>query len=93
MRASCWAALLATLTLAGILPAQDGDSYDLRGRVAHESVFNRNDGQFRCPSSQQGYSPFTTWTRGAAWIICGYAEQLEFLETVRGSDLDAVGGK
>ena len=69
------------------------DSYDVRGRVAHESVFNRNDGQFRCPSSQQGYSPFTTWTRGAAWIITGYAEQLEFLETVRGADLDAVGGR
>jgi hypothetical protein len=61
--------------------------------VAHESIFNRNDGQFRCPSSQQGYSPFTTWTRGAAWIICGFAEQLEFLHTVRGSDLDAVGGR
>jgi hypothetical protein len=69
------------------------DSYDVRGRVAHESVFNRNDGQFRCPSSQQGYSPFTTWTRGAAWIICGFAEQLEFLDTVKGSDLDAVGGR
>jgi unsaturated chondroitin disaccharide hydrolase len=65
----------------------------VRGRVAHESVFNRNDGQFRCPSSQQGYSPFTTWTRGAAWIICGYAEQLEFLDTVKGADLDAVGGR
>ncbi len=69
------------------------DSYDVRGRVAHESVFNRNDGQFRCPSSQQGYSPFTTWTRGAAWIIAGYAEQLEFLDTVKGADLDAVGGR
>jgi hypothetical protein len=69
------------------------DSYDVRGRVAHESIFNRNDGQFRCPSSQQGYSPFTTWTRGAAWIIAGYAEQLEFLDTVRGADLDAVGGR
>ncbi len=69
------------------------DSYDVRGRVAHESVFNRNDGQFRCPSSQQGYSPFTTWTRGAAWIICGFAEQLEFLDTVKGADLDAVGGR
>ncbi len=69
------------------------DSYDVRGRVAHESIFNRNDGQFRCPSSQQGYSPFTTWTRGAAWIICGFAEQLEFLDTVRGSELDAVGGR
>ncbi len=69
------------------------DSYDVRGRVAHESIFNRNDGQFRCPSSQQGYSPFTTWTRGAAWIICGYAEQLEFLDTVKGADLDPVGGR
>ncbi|MBM3844627.1 MAG: glycosyl hydrolase, partial [Verrucomicrobia bacterium] len=69
------------------------DRYDVRGRVAHESIFNRNDGQFRCPSSQQGYSPFTTWTRGAAWIICGFAEQLEFLHTVRGADLDAVGGR
>jgi hypothetical protein len=69
------------------------DSYDVRGRVAHESVFNRNDGQFRCPSSQQGYSPFTTWTRGAAWIICGYAEQLEFLDTLSDGELDAVGGK
>ena len=69
------------------------DRYDVRGRVAHESVFNRNDGQFRCPNSQQGYSPFTTWTRGAAWLICGYAEQLEFLDTVKGSALDAVGGR
>jgi hypothetical protein len=69
------------------------DRYDVRGRVAHESIFNRNDGQFRCPSSQQGFSPFTTWTRGAAWIICGFAEQLEFLDTVKGGDLDAVGGR
>ncbi|MEY4939053.1 MAG: hypothetical protein RIQ93_788 [Verrucomicrobiota bacterium] len=69
------------------------DHYDVRGRVAHESVFNRNDGQFRCPSSQQGYSPFTTWTRGAAWIICGFAEQLEYLDSVRGTELDAVGGR
>jgi hypothetical protein len=58
------------------------DAYDVRGRVAHESIFNLNDGSYRCPSSQQGYSPFTTWTRGLAWIICGYAEQLEYLATV-----------
>lgn len=57
------------------------DFYDLRGRVTHEAIFNLNDGSFRCPNSQQGYSPFTTWTRGLAWIICGYAEQLEFLTT------------
>src|SRR5688500_10229843 len=61
------------------------DAYDqphLRGRTVHESVFNRNDGRFRCPSSQQGYSPFTTWTRGLAWAVLGYAEELEFLATV-----------
>lgn len=55
------------------------DTYDVRGRVAHESIFNCNDGYYRCPSSQQGYSPFTTWTRGHAWILCGYPEQLEWL--------------
>ena len=55
------------------------DSYDIRGRVAHEAIFNLNNGVFRCPSTQQGYSPFTTWTRGLAWIMLGYAEQLEFL--------------
>jgi unsaturated chondroitin disaccharide hydrolase len=69
------------------------DRYDTRGRVAHESIFNRQDGLFRCPSTQQGYSPFSTWTRGAAWIICGYAEQLEFLDTVKGMQLDPVGGR
>ena len=50
------------------------DVYDVRGRVAHESIFNMNDGTYRCPSTQQGYSPFTTWTRGLTWIMCGYAE-------------------
>jgi hypothetical protein len=67
--------------------------YDLRGRVAHESIFNLNDGTYRCPSSQQGYSPFSTWTRGLAWILCGYAEQLEFLNTVLDAELTAYGGK
>lgn len=83
----------ATTSRFNVFFGQGRDSYDVRGRVAHESIFNRNDGQFRCPSTQQGYSAFTTWTRGAAWIICGYAEQLEFLETVKGADLDAVGGR
>jgi rhamnogalacturonyl hydrolase YesR len=58
------------------------DAYDVRGRVAHESVFNTNDGNHRCPNSQQGYSPFSTWTRGLAWAMCGFAEQLEFLDTL-----------
>jgi hypothetical protein len=69
------------------------DSYDVRGRVAHESVFNVNDGAYRCPNSQQGYSPFTTWTRGLAWIMCGYAEELEFLPLVKDSELEPHGGR
>ena len=58
------------------------DAYDLRGRVSHEAIFNPNDGSYRCPSTQQGYSPFTTWTRGLAWIICGFAEQIEFIDSL-----------
>lgn len=69
------------------------DIYDLRGRVVHESVFNTNDGNYRCPSSQQGYSPFTTWTRGHAWVLCGYPEQLEFLETLPAEEFVPFGGK
>src|SRR6266404_5478262 len=55
------------------------DIYDIAGRTAHESIFNVNDGTYRCPNSQQGYSPFSTWTRGLAWAVLGFAEQLEFL--------------
>lgn len=69
------------------------DAYDVRGRVAHESIFNVNDGNYRCASTQQGYSPFTTWTRGLAWIMCGYAEQLEFLATVKDVELAPLGGR
>ena len=69
------------------------DSYDVPGRVVHEAVFNVTDGAFRCPSSQQGYSPFTTWTRGHAWVLCGYPEQLEFLDLLPESEFTAVGGK
>jgi hypothetical protein len=58
------------------------DAYDIRGRAAHEAIFNINDGNFRCPNSQQGYSPFSTWTRGLAWAMCGFAEQLEFLRAI-----------
>jgi len=69
------------------------DSYDVRGRVAHESVFNTNDGSYRCPNSQQGYSPFSTWTRGLAWVMLGYAEELEFLDTLSDGELGSGGGR
>ena len=71
------------------------DAYDVRGRTAHEAVFNTASGVFRCPNSQQGYSPFSTWTRGLAWALCGYPEQLEFFggcSRERAADFKAVGG-
>lgn len=58
------------------------DAYDVSGRTAHEAVFNVESGVFRCPNSQQGYAPFSTWTRGLAWAVCGFAEELEFFSTV-----------
>jgi unsaturated chondroitin disaccharide hydrolase len=67
-------------------------TYDVRGRTAHEAVFNRKDGAFRCRSSQQGYSPFSTWTRGLAWAMLGYAEELEFLDLIEPSVFKASTG-
>ena len=55
------------------------DQYDVSGRVAHESIFNINDLKYRCSNSQQGFSGFTTWTRGLSWAMLGFTEILEFL--------------
>ncbi|WP_276373784.1 glycoside hydrolase family 88 protein [Chryseolinea sp. H1M3-3] len=71
--------LLATSTYS-VFYGEGRDAYDVRGRTAHECIFNVNDGNYRCPNSQQGYSGFTTWTRGLAWAICGFAESLEYFE-------------
>ncbi|HTZ51074.1 MAG TPA: glycosyl hydrolase [Spirochaetia bacterium] len=67
------------------------DAYDVAGRVAHESVFNVNDGAYRCPSSQQGWSPFTTWTRGLAWAILGFAEEMEYIDRLPAEELAPLG--
>lgn len=72
-----------------------GDSshrYDVRGRTAHEGTFNRNDGNFRARSTQQGYSPFSTWTRGLAWGMLGYAEELEFFKTLPAAEFKQAAG-
>jgi unsaturated chondroitin disaccharide hydrolase len=66
------------------------DSYDERGRVAHESIFNVKSGSYRCPSSQQGYSPFTTWTRGQAWILTGFTELLEYISTLEEGEIEEL---
>jgi len=64
------------------------DAYDVRGRTTHEAIFNTANGVFRCPNSQQGYSPFSTWTRGLAWALCGFAEQLEYLKIFSRTEIE-----
>ena len=71
---------------------ENRDQYDTEaGRTTHEAIFNTNDGQFRCPNSQQGFSGFTTWTRGLAWAITGFAEELEFLALLSDEDIEPFG--
>ncbi len=74
------AAHISATLLYNVYYGKARDRYDVPGRVVHESIFNVKDGNYRCPSTQQGYSPFTTWTRGLAWAVLGFAEQLEFFE-------------
>lgn len=69
------------------------DAYDEWGRTTHEAIFNRNDGNFRCPNAQQGFSGFTTWTRGLSWAMVGFPEELEFLRTLDDADLEPFGGR
>jgi hypothetical protein len=69
------------------------DAHDERGRVAHESIFNPASGIYRNASTQQGYSPFSTWTRGQAWIITGFAELLEWLSLLDSEELNPFGGR
>jgi hypothetical protein len=66
------------------------DAYDVRGRTAHEAIFNTANGVFRCPSSQQGFSPFSTWTRGMAWALLGFSELLEFIAAHPSDDFARV---
>ena len=75
-------------SLHNIYMGDGKDAYDVRGRTAHEAVFNVTSGCFRCPNSQQGYSPFSTWTRGLAWAICGFAEQLEFFQHLPDEEIE-----
>ena len=69
------------------------DIWDVPGRTTHEAIFNTKDGAYRCPNSQQGYTGFSTWTRGQAWAMLGFAEELEFLDTLSDDDLDPFGGR
>ena len=81
--------LLSTVRFS-IFYGKGRDSYDISGRTAHEIIFNTNDGNYRCPNSQQGYTGFSTWTRGLAWAICGLGETLEILDQIKESDYAEV---
>lgn len=87
-----WQHIWATATYS-VYYGEGRDSYDKWGRTAHESVFNVNDGRYRCPNSQQGYTGFSTWTRGLAWAMCGFAEELEAFAHLPDADLDPLGGR
>jgi unsaturated chondroitin disaccharide hydrolase len=86
-------ALLHMLSTArySVFYGEGRDSYDIWGRTAHEAVFNTSDGNFRCVNTQQGYSGFSTWTRGLAWAMLGFAEELELLEIIPPEELEPVG--
>ncbi len=77
---------------AKFLVRSDGPSLgDEDGSVRHEAIFNTDPGrgEFRCLSTQQGYSPFTCWSRGLAWSLYGFAYahkmtgDAEFLEVAK----------
>ncbi len=84
---------IESTSLFNVFYGEGRDSYDVRGRTAHEAIFNMNDGAFRCPNAQQGYSGFTTWTRGQSWATLGFAEELELLEVTDTAEYEPFGGK
>jgi len=67
--------LLDPRTSDAMIPFITGKAATVRcaRRVAHEAIFNVNDGSFRCPNSQQGFSPFHDVDTGLAWAMCGFA--------------------
>jgi hypothetical protein len=84
---------IESTALYSVFYGEGRDSYDVRGRTAHEIIFNTKDGAYRCPSSQQGYSGFTTWTRGQSWATLGFAEELELLDAMDAAEFTPFGGK
>lgn len=66
------------------------DAYDVSGRVAQESLFDPIDGRYCGPGTVQGYSPFSTWTRGLAWAMLGAAELLEAVSAMPAALFDEV---
>jgi len=84
---------MESTALYSVFYGEGRDSYDEWGRTTHEAIFNTKDGAYRCPNSQQGYTGFSTWTRGQSWAITGFAEELEMLEQFDDAELEPFGGR
>jgi unsaturated chondroitin disaccharide hydrolase len=84
---------IESTALYSLYYGENRDSYDVRGRTAHEIIFNTKDGAYRCPNSQQGYTGFSTWTRGQSWATLGFAEELELLDAMEPTQFEPYGGK
>jgi len=70
---------IATATIPSLREGRG--TYDVPAPWRTRRFFNIRDGNFRCPNSQQGYSPFSTWTRGLRGP-CVDQRALEFLRAV-----------
>lgn len=84
---------IASTAKYNIFYGEGRDKYDIWGRSAHECIFNTNDGNFRSSSTQQGYSGFSTWTRGLSWAIAGFAEELELMQHIPDAAFEGFGSK
>ena len=84
---------IESTALYSVFYGEGRDRYDVRGRTTHEAVFNTKDGAYRCPNSQQGYTGFSTWTRGQSWATVGFAEELELLQAMDAAEFEPFGGK
>lgn len=67
------------------------DIWDEAGRVSHQALFNTNDGSFHCPNTQQGFSPYSTWTRAQSWALLGFAELAEFILETPDQEIAVLG--
>jgi unsaturated chondroitin disaccharide hydrolase len=53
------------------------------GSTAHEGIFDLNSGAFLCQSTHQGWRGDSSWARGQAWAIGGFATAFKYTKETR----------
>ena len=53
------------------------------GSTAHEGIFDQDTGEFLRQSTHQGWRSDSTWARGLAWALYGFATAYTFTRDVR----------